>query len=307
MDAFKPYAVFAEAVAAGSMSAAARRLRMSPSAVSQTIRELERQAGVTLLHRTTRKLALTEAGQRCYPHCLRLVEAARAAREAIDHARDAPTGELRVAAPVGFASHIASALAPLLAEAPTLRLQVLLDDAMIDLVDARIDLAVRVGQLADSNWVARPLCAFEVALCASPAYIERHGLPASPDAFADHQWLGFGRESDDATLPTIAIELVGPGGERRRVEVGVRIASNNQVALQQMCEEGLGIARLALADVGPVLARGALVRVLPQWRFAPMPVVAVTPSRDGDPAKVRVAIEALRRYFAALPGLAVEA
>jgi DNA-binding transcriptional LysR family regulator len=317
MDELKPYAVFAETVAAGSMSAAARRLGMSPSAVSQTLRALERQAGVTLLHRSTRKLSLTEAGERCYPHCRRLLEAAGAAADSLAQARDAPTGELRVAAPVGFAAHVPIALAPVLAESPQLRLRLLVDDAMIDLIDARIDIAIRVGRLADSNWVARRLCDFEMILCAAPAYLERHGAPASPGELAGHQWLAFARETTEAPpleqtaagpaperLPTLALDLQqgAAGGERQSVQVGVRIASNNQFALQQMCEQGLGLARLAHADVLPALARGALVRLLPQWRFTPMPVAAVTPRRDGEPAKVRVAVAALKRYFAALPG-----
>jgi DNA-binding transcriptional LysR family regulator len=313
MDDLKPYAVLAETVAAGSMSAAARRLGMSPSAVSQTIRALERQAGVTLLHRSTRKLALTEAGERCYPHCRQLLESARAAAESLAQARDAPSGELRVAAPVGFAAHIAPALAPLLAQSPQLRLHLLVDDAMIDLIDARIDIAVRVGRLADSSWVARRLCEFEMILCAAPAYIERHGAPAAPHELADHHWLAFARDTVDAPheaaggperLPALALDLHGAGGERQRVHVGVRIASNNQLSLQQMCEQGLGIARLGHADVLPALARGALVRLLPQWRFTAMPVSAVTPRRDGEAAKVRVAIAALKRYFATLPGIA---
>lgn len=145
MDDLKPLAVFAQTVDAGSMSAAARRLGMSPSAVSQTIRALEARGGLTLLHRSTRKLTLTEAGERYYPHCKHVLEAARAAAESLQHARDAPTGELRVSAPVGFASHIAPALAELLTEAPQLRLRLLVEDAMIDLIDARIDVAIRVG------------------------------------------------------------------------------------------------------------------------------------------------------------------
>src|ERR1700733_9845673 len=157
------------------MSAAARRLGMSPSAVSQAIRALEQQGGVTLLHRSTRKLVLTEAGERYYPHCKRLVGAARAAAESLQQARDAPTGELRVSAPVGFANHIAPALAPLLAEAPQLRLRLLVDDAMIDLIDARIDVAIRAGRLADSSWIARRLCDFDMILCSSPDYLARHG------------------------------------------------------------------------------------------------------------------------------------
>jgi len=331
MDDLKPLAVFAEVVDAGSMSAAARRLGMSPSAVSQTIRALEQHGGVALLHRSTRKLALTEAGERYYPHCQRLLEAARAAAQSLQQARDAPTGELRVSAPVGFAIHIAPALAPLLAEAPQLRLRLLVDDAMIDLIDARIDVAIRIGRLADSSWVARRLCEFDMILCASPDYLARMGTPTAPQHLPAHQWLAFGREtpvdgpqdgfaapgnpvlvaaakgvgrgalagSQPATMP---LEMQAADGERHRVHVEARIASNNQLSLQQMCEHGLGIARLGHADVAASLARGALVRVLPQWRFASLPVWAVTPRRDeSEAAKVRLAVDHLKRHFATLP------
>jgi DNA-binding transcriptional LysR family regulator len=331
MDDLKPLAVFAEVVDAGSMSGAARRLGMSPSAVSQTIRALEQHGGVTLLHRSTRKLALTEAGERYYPHCQRMLEAARAAAQSLQQARDAPTGELRVSAPVGFAIHIAPALAPLLAEAPQLRLRLLVDDAMIDLIDARIDVALRVGRLADSSWVARRLCDFDMILCAAPDYLARMGAPATPQQLPAHQWLAFGREtpvdgphdgfaapgnaalagaprtlgkaalatSQPATMP---LDMHSAAGERHRIHVQARIASNNQISLQQMCEHGLGIARLSHADVASALARGALVRVLPQWRFAAMPVWAVTPRREeAEAAKVRAAVDCFRRYFAALP------
>ena len=331
MDDLKPLAVFAEVVDAGSMSAAAPRLGMSPSAASPTIRALEHHGGVTLLHRSTRKLALTEAGERYYPHCQRMLEAARAAAQSLQQARDAPTGELRVSAPVGFAVHIAPALAPLLAEAPQLRLRLLVDDAMIDLIDARIDVAIRVGRLADSSWIARRLCAFDMILCASPDYLARMGAPATPQQLRAHQWLAFGRESpvdgphdgfaalggtgkglgkgalatsQPATMP---LDMHSSDGEHHRVHVQARIASNNQFSLQQMCEHGLGIARLAYADVAPVLARGALVRVLPQWTFAAMPVWAVTPRRDeAEAAKVRGAVDYLKRWFAALPATAAD-
>ncbi len=277
MTDLKLYAVFAETVAAGSMSAAARRLGMTPSAVSQAIRALESQTGVTLLHRSTRKLTLTEAGARCLPHCRRLLDAAGAAADSLAQARDAPTGELRIAAPVGFGVHIAPALAPVLAAWPQLRLHLLVDDAMIDLIDARIDIALRAGRLPDSDWVARPLGRFEIIVCASPAYIERYGMPETPEA---QHWLASPREP----------------------HAGARIVSNNQLTLQQLCEQGLGLARLAHADAAPALARGALVRVLPGLPLPALPVTALTPGRSGDPAKTRVALDALRRHFAALPG-----
>lgn len=305
MDAFKPFAVFAETVSAGSMSAAARRLGMTPSAVSQTIRALEQQAGVTLLHRSTRKLTLTEAGERCYPHCLRLLQAADAATDALALARDAPSGELRIAAPVGFAVHIAAALAPLLAESPRVRLSLLVDDALIDLIDARIDIAIRVGRLADSTAIARHLCDFEWIVCATPGYLERHGLPATPADLAAHHWLGNARYTVDTaavadTLPVIVLNLTDAAGAAETVEVSVRIGSNNQLSLQQMCEQGLGLARLGHADVAPLLQRGVLVQVLPQWRFGSMPVNAVTQRREGEPVKVGAAIDAFKRYFSTL-------
>jgi DNA-binding transcriptional LysR family regulator len=319
MDELKPLAVFAEVVDAGSMSAAARRLGMSPSAVSQTIRALEANGGVALLHRSTRKLALTEAGERYYPHCQRMLEAARAAARSLQQARDAPTGELRLSAPVGFAAHVAPALAPLLAAAPQLRLRLLVDDAMIDLIDARIDVAIRIGRLADSTWIARRLCEFDTILCASPDYLARAGTPTTPQQLPAHQWLAFGRESAANGLPasarglgkagmatsqpvTMAIDARSGDAERQRVHVQARIASNNQISLQQMCEHGLGIAHLGYADVVTALARGALVRLLPQWRFSTMPVWVVTPHRDeAEAAKVREAVDHLRRYFATLP------
>ncbi len=315
MDDLKSYAVFAETVAAGSMSAAARRLGMSPSAVSQTIRALERRAGVTMLHRSTRKLTLTEAGERCYPHCRHLLDAARMATESLAQQRDVATGELRIAAPVGFAPHVGSALGALLARSPSLRLRLLVDDAMIDLIDAQIDIAIRVGQMADSNLIARHLCDLELILCAAPPYLARAGQPHVPAELADHEWLALARETVEPQVdvadpierrPSLSLDLHRATGERQRIEARVRIASNSLLALQQMCEQGLGVARLAYADVLPSLAQGTLVRLLPQWRFAPMPVRAVTSGRDSEPAKVRVAVEALKQYFATLPGLAPE-
>ncbi|MCP5283265.1 MAG: LysR family transcriptional regulator, partial [Burkholderiaceae bacterium] len=161
MDDLQALAVFATVVREGSLSAAARRLGSTPSAVSQRLRALEQAHGVRLLHRSTRRLSLTEAGQRLLGPAERLLADAQAAREALALARDALDGELRLSAPVGFARHLGPALAPLLAAHPALQLSLQVDDAMIDLAAHRIDLALRAGPLADSSWVARPLGRFE--------------------------------------------------------------------------------------------------------------------------------------------------
>jgi DNA-binding transcriptional LysR family regulator len=297
MDDLRRMAIFAAVVEQRSMSAAARALHMSASAVSQQVRQLERDGGVTLLHRSTRKLTLTDAGERYYAECAAMVAAARRAQHQLAASRDAPSGELRLSATVGFARHVAPALGGLLAAHPALKLRLLVDDASIDLIESRIDLAVRYGKLADSTWVARRLCAFEMMLCAAPAYLRRHGAPQQPEDLLAHQWLAFARTGHSLTL-----QLANAQREARTLRVEARITSNNQLSLQQMCAAGLGLARLARVDVDDELRAGRLLPVLPEWTLEPIPVWAVTPQRDAQPAKVRHAIDALNDYLITLPG-----
>lgn len=297
MDELRRMAVFAAVIEHHSMSAAARALGLSPSAVSQQVRQLERDSGVTLLHRSTRKLSLTAAGERFHEDCAAMVAAARRAQQQLVQSRDAPSGELRLSAPVGFARHVAPALGGVLEANPALTLTLLVDDARIDLIDARIDLAVRFGRLADTSWVARRLCAFEWLLCASPGWLQAHGTPQRPEDLLSQQWLAFAREGQ-----ALQLLLHGPHGEQRSLRVPARISSNNQLSLQQMCTAGLGLARLARVDVADELADGRLAVVLPEWTQDPLDVWAVTPQRDAQPAKVRVAIDALQLYLETLPG-----
>jgi len=298
MDELKALAVFAEVVRAGSFSAAARHLGVSPSAISQQLRALERRHGVTLLHRSTRKLALTEAGARLAAHCAALVEAAERARHQLALAQDSLDGELRLTAPVGFARHVATALAPLLAEHPALRLTVMVDDALVDLIDARVDLAIRAGRLPDSGWAARRLCDFGFVICASPAYLATHGEPMDPAALAPHQWIAAGRDTGPWTL-----SLRGPDGQVERLALSPRVTSNNQLTLQQLCAAGLGLALCVRADVDDELRGGRLVTLLPAWQPPSAPIWAVTPQRDGQPAKVRHVIDALHRHLRTVPGM----
>jgi DNA-binding transcriptional LysR family regulator len=309
MQDLRQLVVFAETVSRGSMSAAAKRLGMTPSAVSQTIKALERQSAVTLLHRSTRKLTLTEDGKQCYFHCLQLMASWKAATDSLTQARDAPTGELRIAAPLGLGPRIAPALASVLSTWPQLRLRLLVSDEMVDLIDARVDLAIRIGTMADSGWTAQKLCDLETIMCASPAYLARNGTPDSPQDLSDHQWIALERQVDaarsvdssDGATPVIPVTLFGERRMKQTVHVGVRVVSTTQPAIQQMCEEGLGIARLSYIEVLSSLKHHSLVHVLPKWTFPALPVTLVTPRRDGQPAKVRAAVDALRSYFRDLP------
>ena len=295
MDQLKRMAIFAEVVASGSMTGAARQLGMTASAVSQQLRQLERELDVTLMHRSTRKLTLTEAGERYAAGCAAMVAAAREAGEALARLRDAPEGELRLTAPVGFARHLGPALGPLLVAHPKLTLRLFIDDASIDLIDQRIDLALRVGaQLADSSFVARKLGDLPFVLVAAPAYLARRGWPASPADLVQHDWLVL----QTRARPITVFELLPEdGGAPHVLRIEGRVTSTNQNSLQQLCVAGLGVAMMARPDIEAELADGTLAPVLPGWRLPDMGIHAVTPQRDQQPAKVRHAIEALRGYF----------
>lgn len=298
MDDLKRMAVFAAVVQHGSMSGAARALGLSTSAVSQQVRQLERDGGVTLLHRSTRKLVLTEAGQRYHALCAAMWSAAERARAELAASRAEPSGELRLSAPVGFARHVAPALGSLLATHPALRLRLEVDDALIDLIGERIDLAIRFGPLADSSWVAQRLGRMQWWLCAAPSWVARHGLPTHPDALLNQGWLAFDRGQG-----SLRLEIRSPQDETRAVRVAPRITSNNQLSIQQMCEDGLGPALQGSMDVHGAIQAGRLQRLLPDWDFGAIDLWAVTPQRDAQPAKVRLAIAALGQYLRSLPGV----
>ncbi|GAA4422613.1 LysR family transcriptional regulator [Acidovorax lacteus] len=297
-DDLKRMAVFASVVRHGSMSAAARALGMTPSAVSQQVRQLEHSGGVTLLHRSTRKLRLTEVGERYHAQCAAMAAAAQQARDELAASREQPGGELRMSAPVGFGRHIAPALGPLLQQHPGLRLRLLVDDARIDLIEARVDLAIRFGPLPDSGWAARRLGAMQWWLCAAPGWLTAHGSPADVAALTALPWVGFSREPGGLRL-----ELRSPDGVTHPLQVQPRMASNNQLSIQQMCEGGLGVALLGSMDVHESLQAGRLVRLWPDWSFGTLDLWAVTPQRETQPAKVRHAVHALQAYLRQLPGV----
>jgi DNA-binding transcriptional LysR family regulator len=290
LDQLKRMGVLATVVRHGSFAAAARQLRTSTSAVSQQIRALEHDMGVTLLHRSTRKLSLTPAGERFHAGCAAMVAAAESAQAQLQQLRDAPEGELRLAMTVGFARQLAPALAPLLAAHPGLRLHLQVEDGFTDLVAHRIDLAIRFGRLPDSSWVAQPIGSVRMSLYAAPAYLAEHGVPTTPEALRAADWLML---QDGTDTPRA---LPGTG-----LTITPRYTSNNQLSLQQLCEAGLGLAMLGDEDVAAAVASGRLLRLEAGIDWPVLPVWALTPQRDAQPAKVRHAIAALRARFEGQP------
>jgi len=293
MDNLRGMAVFATVVARGSMAAAAEALGMTPSAVSQQIRKLEAHAQVTLLHRTTRKLTLTEAGEAFYRSCAQMLSIAEEAEQRLGEWREAPVGELRLAAPVGFSGKlITEALRPLLENHRQLRLQLFFHDEQIDLIEQRIDLAIRVGSLSDSSLVARHLAEWNNVICAAPAYLRRMPAIDHPQQLQGVDWLSLNTLAHQAYL-----NFSGPGGENCKLRLEARVAANSMIALRQFTLDGLGVSAQPEPEVREALEEGRLVRLLPDWTLPPFGIYAVTPRRDAQPAKVKVAIEALRRHL----------
>ncbi|WP_425327432.1 LysR family transcriptional regulator [Pseudomonas nitroreducens] len=293
MDNLRGMAVFATVVSRGSMAAAAEALGMTPSAVSQQIRKLEAHAQVTLLHRTTRKLTLTEAGEAFYRSCAQMLAIAEEAEQRLGEWREAPVGELRLAAPVGFSGKlITEALRPLLENHRQLRLQLFFHDEQIDLIEQRIDLAIRVGSLSDSSLVARHLAEWNNVICAAPTYLRRIAAIDHPQQLQNVDWLALNTVAHQAYLT-----VSGPDGETCKLRLEARVAANSMIALRQFTLDGLGASCQPEPEVREALEEGRLVRLLPEWSLPPFGIYAVTPRRDAQPAKVKVAIEALRRHL----------
>ncbi|MDH1054986.1 LysR family transcriptional regulator [Aquipseudomonas alcaligenes] len=294
MEQLKRMALFATVVDRGSMVGAAEVLGMTASAVSQQIRKLEESTQVSLLHRTTRKLTLTEAGASFYESCAQVLALAEQAEQRLAELRDAPVGELRIAAPVGLPGKLLSeALAPLLRAHPGLSLRLFFHDEMIDLIERRIDLAIRVGQQDDSSLVARHVADWRMLLCAAPAYLARCGPVEDPQQLLGLDWLSL------STDRWQQVTLYGPGGTQQRLRIDSRVACNNILSVRQFTLAGMGVSVQPEPEVREQLASGQLLALLPAWQPAPIGIHLVTPRRDAQPAKVRYAIEALRRSLLA--------
>jgi DNA-binding transcriptional LysR family regulator len=292
MEQLKRMAIFATVVDRGSMVAAAEVLGMTASAVSQQIRKLEQSTQISLLHRTTRKLTLTEAGATFYQSCAQVLALARQAEQRLAELRDAPVGELRIAAPVGFSGRpISAALAPLLQAHSGLSLTLLFHDEQIDLIEQRIDLAIRVGNLQDSSLVARHIGDSRMLLCAAPSYLARKPSISRPEDLVGQDWLAL------SDLHSSVLNLQGPGDEVQKLRIESRVSCNNILAVRHFTLAGMGISLQPEQEIREELALGSLRVLLPDWHLPLFGIYLVTPRRDAQPAKVRYAIEALRQHL----------
>lgn len=292
MNEFAAIPVFVAVVENGGFSAASRTLGISKSAVSKRINLLERHLGVRLLHRTTRKLSLTEAGERYFEHATQALAAAGQAEDAVTELQGEPQGNLKISCPMSFGRLHVAPLIPLLMKCyPKLQVDLIMDDQNIDLVATGIDVAIRAGDMQDSTLIARKLAPLRQVLCASAEYIDRYGMPASPSELRKRNCILFSY-SGDANQWTL-----NKDGKSESVLVSGSYQVNNSEAILIALKEGIGIARLPTFVAGSDLRAGHLLRVLASYSMPDHTFYAVFPERQYLPAKVRAFLDFSIKYF----------
>ena len=298
MDRIGDIALFLQVLDLGSISAAARHMDLSVAVASQRLKRLERELGVRLLHRTTRRLHPTPEGLALAQEGRALVEELALLGDRLRSGGGEVCGTLRVTAPASFGRQYIAPLLPGFLDAhPGLRISLDLDDRVVDLVGDGYDVAIRIGRLHDSTLVSRQLASNDRVLCASPDYLDRRGMPATPADLCAHDCLVLtGRDGRQDTW-----RLAGPDGAPVAVRVRGRFESNYGEVLREAAVAGLGIAMHSLWHVHRDLAQGRLRVVLPDHPPPAGGLHAVMPGRTLVPARVRAFVEYLACSFAHPP------
>lgn len=294
---FEAWAIFAKVAEKGSFSHAAEELGLAKTTVSKAVSRLEERMRTTLLHRTTRKLSLTESGRLSLERAARILSDGAAIEADIIEESATPRGLVRVAATTGFGVHALAPLLPKFFEAyPQVQLDLCLTEDRVDVVAEGFDVAVQIGAGEDSSLRISRLFSFRRPLVASPDFVERHGAPEHPADLVRYPaiipthvpWGSDWQFTKDGEAP-FRIHVVG----------GFRI--NNASAMVPSLVAGIGLALMPEYFIWRELEAGRLVRLLPDWSVPPGPIFVVTPPGRGRPARVRALFEFLREQFASPP------
>lgn len=293
MDRLGDLDIFARVVTARSMSAAGRELNLSPAVISKRIRRLEERLGVRLLQRTTRQLALTEAGQGFYERVISILSSVEEAEGWVASGSATARGILKVSAPTSFGRmHIAPHLKRFLDANPLVTVDLVLSDAFVDIVGEGFDLAIRIADLADSSLVARRLGPNHRVLCATPAYLAAKGQPSTLDDLTRHTLVAHNADQWrlDGPKGAVNVRLQGP------------LRTNSSEVVREVLLADLGIALRSTWDIGPELKDGRLVRVLPDYSGGKRVAIhAVYPSRRHMEQKVRTFVDFLSELYGPTP------
>jgi len=297
MDRFEDMRTFVAVVEAGSFTGAAERLSVAKSAVSRRVADLEERLGVQLFRRTTRSLNLTDTGASFHERCVRLLADLEEAELAVSREHGTLRGRLRVAVPMSFGLlHLGPAVTEFAERHPEVSFDLDFNDRQVDLLAEGVDVAVRIAELADSTLIARRLAPIRHVVCASPAYLARHGTPATPADLAHHACLVYAHQPDPR-----AWCYQGPDGRAGSVKVPAALQANNGDFLRAAAAAGLGMILEPSFIVYQAIERGELVPVLTDWRWRALDAYAVYPRTRHLSQRVRAFVDFLAQRFAGVP------
>ena len=286
MDRFESMTVLLTAVEAGSLSAAGRRLGMPLATVSRKVSELETHVKARLLSRSTRKLALTDAGRDYVVACKRILEDVNEAERAASGEYSAPRGELIVTAPIVFGRlHVLPVTTEFLAAYPEVAVRLVLGDRVVNLLEDQVDLAVRIGELPDSSLIATRVGTIHRVVCGSPAYFAAHGTPESPHALSAHECVTF------AALMSPDSWVFKVEGVDVSVPVHSRLIVNTAEAAIDAAISGVGVTRVLSYQIDQASRAGLLDRVLRDFEPAPLPISLVYAGHARLPLKLRAFLD----------------
>ncbi len=297
MDKFEDLQAFVAVVEAGSFTAAAERLGSAKSAVSRRVSALEERLGVQLLQRTTRVLNLTDTGRSFYEHSARILADLDEAEAAVQQEHGALRGTLRVALPLSFGvRHMCKPIAAFTRRHPRVRFDLDLNDRRIDLVEEGMDVAIRIGHLADSSLIARRLFEVHTVVSASPHYLKMHGTPATPDELLDHDCLVYSNLADPDTW-----SWTDRDGKRHSIEINPVMRASSGDFLANAAAHGLGIVIQPTFLAAEAIRSGHLVPILRDVDWPVSPAYAVYPPTRHLSYRVRAFIDFLADRFAGKP------
>lgn len=293
MDRLTEMEAFVQVVDNGGFTEAGRKLGMSKSAVSKHVSALEARLAVRLLTRTTRRVSPTELGLAYYDRARRVLDGAAEAESMVTAMQATPAGSLRVSAPMTFGiRHLTPAVARFLTAYPEVDVNLVLDDRFVELVSEGFDVAIRIGQLADSSLRVRRLAEARGVLAASPGYLAATGTPRSIDDLTEHRLLHYSQLSTGNVW-----RLRAATGEERQIRVGGRLTANSGEALLCAAEAGLGISMIPSFMLGDALRTGRLVEVLPNRYADNLGVYALYPDGPFPQPKLRAFIDFMADHF----------
>ncbi len=272
MNKLKAMAIFVKIVDSGSLNSAAEKLSLSQSSVVRALAALEKELGVQLLYRTTRRLTLTEEGRDYCQRCRQILLEVEDAENALTQRQITPSGKIRITAPITFGRlHLGPVIQEFLLAFPETEVELLLLDRVVDLIEEGMDIALRIGALPDSTLIAKPIGNVQYKVCASPEYIEQAGIPPSPTELYQHQCIRLTAIKSHATWS------FKETGKIHKISVSGSFKTNHIEAALDACAQGLGYGQFLSYQVDKMISDGRLVSVLESFETTPSPVNLVYP------------------------------